>query len=259
MADLVRGAGGLADNIDAQIIPNPDVALESFQAGAGDLFLGGLPQRLALRQGDYREVVTLSKDFPQLYSFQSLLCSERMLAEKRPLLHAIDALWYDTCRRLYSDQDFRRLVFQEICDMLDRHGIEKHNLIKTTSRHCSARPVWTSRCSRRLPRSCGKRKASSGSPAKRFDPIYPVSGIHDRAGALSRPCLQSVLAQHGSFDRQAKSRCRRLHVDFSVPLCLLCLTASRGAAHQILRLGEEPLEIGSKLWREARGIYHKTA
>jgi transcriptional regulator with XRE-family HTH domain len=128
--DLLRQATGLAENLDVQIIPNPDVALESFRAGAGDLFIGGLPQRLALRRGEFKEVVVSGKEFPRLYSLNSLICSERMLAEKRPLLHAIDALWYDTCRRLYAEPEFRTLVFQEIHEILDRYGIERHSLVQ---------------------------------------------------------------------------------------------------------------------------------
>jgi transcriptional regulator with XRE-family HTH domain len=130
MVDLLREATGVGENFEVQIIPNPDVALESFRAGAGDLFLGGLPQRLTLRKGEFREIITQGKEFPSLYSFQSLVCSERMLTEKRPLLHAIDALWYDTSRRLYTDAAFRGLVFDEICEHLERHGIEKHNFVK---------------------------------------------------------------------------------------------------------------------------------
>jgi transcriptional regulator with XRE-family HTH domain len=126
----VKQQAGLDHTFELQIIPNADVALESFQAGAGDLFLGGLPQRLVLRRGEYRELVAHGKDFPRLYSFQSLICSTRMLEEKRPLLHAIDALWYDVCRQLYAYPNFRTLVFEEILELLDGHGIERHHLIK---------------------------------------------------------------------------------------------------------------------------------
>jgi hypothetical protein len=126
----LRAAAGLEQTLEVQIIPNPDVALEMFRAGAGDLFLGGLPQRLALQKGEFKELIVHGREFPRLYSFRSLICSERMFAEKRPLLHAIDALWYDTCRRLTEDAGFRGAVFAEICDTLERHGVEKHNLVK---------------------------------------------------------------------------------------------------------------------------------
>jgi hypothetical protein len=128
--NLLREVTGLGDNFELQIVSNPDVALESFRGGAGDLFLGGLPQRLALRKGEFRELIVHGKDFPRLYSIHSLICSERMLVEKRPLLHAIDALWYDTCRRLSSEAEFRVLVYEEICDLLERHGIEKHSFVQ---------------------------------------------------------------------------------------------------------------------------------
>ena len=58
----------------------------------------------------------------------SLICSQRVAEEKRALLHAIDALWYDTARRLYTEPEYRTLVFQEIGDLLERQAIEKHAL-----------------------------------------------------------------------------------------------------------------------------------
>jgi transcriptional regulator with XRE-family HTH domain len=128
--DFLRDSAGVAEDWDVQIISNPDVALESFQAGAGDLFLGGLPQRLALRKGPYHEIIAQGKEFPRLFTVPSLVCSEPMLAEKRPVLHGIEALWYDTCRRLYAELEFRKQAFQEICDLLERYGIEKHNFAK---------------------------------------------------------------------------------------------------------------------------------
>jgi hypothetical protein len=126
----MRHATGLGESIEVQMIPNPDVALETFRAGAGDLFFGGLPQRLALQSGDFKEVAVCGKEFPLLSSLHSLICSERMFLEKRPLLHAVDALWFETCRRLYLDAEFRTLVFAEIGDLLERHGVEKHSLVR---------------------------------------------------------------------------------------------------------------------------------
>jgi len=129
-AAFLEEKSGLVGDFDLQIIPNPDVALETFKSGAGDLFLGGLPQRLHLRHGDFRELVAFGPGFPKLFSFHSLICSQRILTEKRPILHAIDALWYDTCQRLYTQPEFRKQVFDEICDLLERQGIEKHSLTR---------------------------------------------------------------------------------------------------------------------------------
>ena len=43
MVELLRRAAALMENFEVQIIPNPDIALQSFQAGAGDLFWADYP------------------------------------------------------------------------------------------------------------------------------------------------------------------------------------------------------------------------
>jgi transcriptional regulator with XRE-family HTH domain len=138
--DLLRRPLGnnAAAAIDLEPQPNPDVALDVFRMGLGDLYLGGLPQRLALRNADFSEIVTLNKEDEKrrrLYTLNALVCTQAMMEEKAALLHAIDALWYTTSRKLYTDQGFRETVFDEILELHERLQLERHSLVKSDFNH----------------------------------------------------------------------------------------------------------------------------
>lgn len=115
------------DNFIVESLGDPDFALSQFLNGVGDLFVGGLPQRLAARKMGCHEVLS-SQNNPLLFSLNSLICSETMFEERKPILTAASALWFDTISKLKINQEFRQQVTQAIPQLLRNLSIEKHNL-----------------------------------------------------------------------------------------------------------------------------------
>ncbi len=94
------------DTKNTRVITRGDAnaALKLFQEGTGSFFAGGLPQRLAgVREYGYIEVISYDNN-PFLFSINSLICSETTLQDAKILLGAVEALWFQTLRRLYAEE-----------------------------------------------------------------------------------------------------------------------------------------------------------
>jgi hypothetical protein len=96
---------------------NADFALEKFAAGLGDLYVGGLPQRLRACK-EYNCIEILNSEInPLLFSMNSLIYSEQFAGgddAAQPLLSTISALWFRNISALKRDEDMRSQMFSEV-------------------------------------------------------------------------------------------------------------------------------------------------
>ncbi|SPE37257.1 hypothetical protein SBA6_680027 [Candidatus Sulfopaludibacter sp. SbA6] len=112
---------------DVQVVPNPDYALDRFLDGMGNLFVGGLPQRLKAKSRGCVEVMNSDLN-PLLFSFNSLICSKRLYEQHQAVLAAVTSLWFTTIAQMRSNGEFREYVKKSILALLDQLGIEDHSL-----------------------------------------------------------------------------------------------------------------------------------
>jgi transcriptional regulator with XRE-family HTH domain len=118
------------DNFNFWEIADPDQALEKFIEGEGELFIGGLPQRLnALEYQDCSDVITYANN-PLMFSTNSLVYSKGLseLRDHRPILNIISSLWFSTISKLRSDESFRGKAINEIPGMVENFGYTDHSI-----------------------------------------------------------------------------------------------------------------------------------
>lgn len=118
-------------NFDILPVSDPDEALRMFLGGAGDFFVGGLPQRhkAELDKGCV-SLISLHND-PFLFSLNSLICSQDVFAEEKILLGTITSVWFEVCTALRSIEgnEFRASVYSEIDSMLlDELHLRGHSI-----------------------------------------------------------------------------------------------------------------------------------
>ena len=121
------------ENFEPILVPSADQALEKFGEHQGDLFVGGLPQRLAaIDQGLGCELLTFENN-PLFFTLNSLIAAEAFLGRpnSRAILTAVEALWFGMIDRLKRDEAFRETACEAIPRAIDGLGVKKHNI--TTS------------------------------------------------------------------------------------------------------------------------------
>jgi transcriptional regulator with XRE-family HTH domain len=117
-------------NFKVDTYANPDFALNQFlKEKVGDLYVGGLPQRLFAKEEGCVEVLSFENN-PLLFSLNSLICSEEMVESQKPILSTISSLWFHTVGRMKREPNFRALVVRGIQSMLIDLKIDNHNLRK---------------------------------------------------------------------------------------------------------------------------------
>jgi len=109
--------------------PDPDEALRGFLEGQGNLFIGGLPQRLAATAQGCTEIISIENN-PLLFSINSLVYPELMLQARnaKAILGLASSLWFETITRIREDQEFRATVCNEVPKLLDDLGVEGHHV-----------------------------------------------------------------------------------------------------------------------------------
>jgi transcriptional regulator with XRE-family HTH domain len=101
-----------------------DFALEEFTKGElGDLFVGGLPQRVEAFENPACVEVISSEDDPLLFSYNSLLCTPQLHANRRNLLYLITNLWSEVVKRMYANKTFREHIAEECARVVSRFGV----------------------------------------------------------------------------------------------------------------------------------------
>ncbi len=112
---------------EVQEFNNPDLGLDAFLRGVGDLYIGGLPQRLRARDRGCIEVLS-SQSNALLFSINSLISSNDLAGTDTRVLSSVTSLWYDTLARLESDAAFRDEVAEACIELLADLKIEGHHL-----------------------------------------------------------------------------------------------------------------------------------
>lgn len=113
---------------DLAVLPSADLAKKRFEEGFGDLFVGGLPQRLALRDAPAPYVEVLHSGInPFMASINSLVCSPKVVAHHRDILYTSMGIWFETVNRMKESKQYRRAVATEILALLDAQN-ENHSL-----------------------------------------------------------------------------------------------------------------------------------
>lgn len=97
-----------SDRVTMESLP-VEHALNRFLGGHGDLFIGGLPQRLSCVKQGLVEVVT-SQMNPLMLGIDSLPYNGDVDVE---VLQAISASWSRVCRELAASEDYAREVFKK--------------------------------------------------------------------------------------------------------------------------------------------------
>jgi transcriptional regulator with XRE-family HTH domain len=103
------------NNFVLEVIEDPDVALNQFLGGTGDLFIGGLPQRLVATGKPHNLVEVLNfANNPLLFSLNSLIYSSEY--EKSPpisVLAAITGLWYRAIDEARDHAEYRQQIIKQ--------------------------------------------------------------------------------------------------------------------------------------------------
>ena len=105
-------------------IPDADLALRTFLEGAGDLFLGGLPQRLAARKVGCYEVLSFANN-PLLFSLNSLIFSEA-LKDRQGIMSAASGLWFKTIAQAKADPSAMKSLQNGCLRLLDNLKVDQH-------------------------------------------------------------------------------------------------------------------------------------
>lgn len=109
-------------------VDNPDKALAIFKEGVGDLFIGGLPQRLVAKR--YCIDIVSSQIHPLLFSINTLIYNKSLDENNsiKNILYFASKAWFEATSRLKTDDIYRKEVFSSIKEMLIKLGIAEHNL-----------------------------------------------------------------------------------------------------------------------------------
>lgn len=109
--------GSALAGFEFELVPDADVALEQFLAGFGDLFVGGLPQRLAATKAKCVEVLSFDNN-PLLFSLNSLIYSGDKKDQPPPaVLAAATSLWYQTIARAKAEPPYRAELVEQCIRM----------------------------------------------------------------------------------------------------------------------------------------------
>lgn len=166
---------------EIQEFNNPDLGLETFLRGFGDLYIGGLPQRLLARERGCIEVLS-SQSNALLFSVNSLICSKDLVGTDTRVLSAVTSLWYDTLARLESDAAFRDEVAEACIALLSDLKIEGHHLTLEAFRHV-------------LGQAPGRYEAFPPKPAGIVDELLQTLGaLNQQAAALQMSREDMALA-----------------------------------------------------------------
>ena len=107
-------------------IPDADQALRTFLGGAGDLFLGGLPQRIAAQKKGCHAVLSFENN-PLLFSLNSLIYSEA-LKDRQGIVSAASGLWFKTITEAKRDPAYLGVVQKGCMELLRALQIDQHSL-----------------------------------------------------------------------------------------------------------------------------------
>ena len=108
-------------------ILDPDLALRTFLTdGVGDLFFGGLPQRIAARASECREVLNFENN-PLLFSLNSLIYSDT-LQNRLGIVSAASGLWFKTIAQAMNDSAYRAMAQKGCMRLLQELEVEQHTL-----------------------------------------------------------------------------------------------------------------------------------
>lgn len=110
-----------------QTFADPNFALNRFIGGIGDLFIGGLPQRLEAQEAECVEVLNF-KNNPFLASCNGIICPDLMIKEQKPLLAAATSLWFEVISRMKANASFRHRVAQGCIQLIDDLRVSNHSL-----------------------------------------------------------------------------------------------------------------------------------
>ena len=106
---------------------NADLALRQFLEGEGHLFVGGLSQRLVARERGCIEILSFNNN-PLLFSLNSLICTQKVVEEQKPLLAAVVSLWFETVAALQNDIEFCKRVARASIKLIESMGLRDHSL-----------------------------------------------------------------------------------------------------------------------------------
>jgi transcriptional regulator with XRE-family HTH domain len=118
-------------DFEIEFFADADDALRQFvENDLGDLFIGGLPQRLQAVKNGCAEVLTFANN-PLLFSINSLICSEEMFRTSKPILSAATSIWFQAISELTlndKDETFRNKIVNAILQMVDNLGVTDASL-----------------------------------------------------------------------------------------------------------------------------------
>ena len=106
-----------------------DSALTSFLAGVGDLFVGGLPQRMAAEAQGCVPIVHYEIN-PALFSLNALVYGPKVaeLSDRHQLLSMVCSAWFSSIERLDLDSSYCHTATEAIPTLLDELCISNHRL-----------------------------------------------------------------------------------------------------------------------------------